>query len=104
MTGGTIVDGTYLITQRLDYSGGTCGCLNHTKLIISGGGTMLLGVGRTDTGADTTYLGTISVSGNMMTWTFTCPGSMTLTRMFTATSTSIVTVDNMMQVETYTKQ
>ncbi len=52
MTGGTIVDGTYFITERLDYSGGTCGCTNKTVAIISGGGTMLQAVSRTDTAAD----------------------------------------------------
>ncbi len=106
MTGGTLVDGTYFITARLDYSGGTCGCTNKTTAVISGGGTMLQAVSRTDTDPDVVLSGTITTTGNMMSWNFTCPATMTLTltRTYTATATTFVTVDQLMQVETYTKQ
>jgi hypothetical protein len=41
---------------------------------------------------------------NMLTWAFTCPTAAQVAAQFTATSTSFTTLDNQMQVETFTKQ
>ena len=104
MTGGTIADGTYVLTERLDFSGGTCACTTHTKLVFSDGGTKLEGIFRTEPEADKIYAATVSTSGTTMTWNFTCPATMTLLRQYTATATTIRTVDEQMQLETYTLQ
>jgi hypothetical protein len=104
MTGGTIADGIYVASERLDFSGGTCGCTTHTKVKISGGGTLVEAVSRTDPMKDAAYSGTMSTSSNMMTWDFTCPANMALVVQYTAQTGSFQTLDNQMQVETFTAQ
>lgn len=102
MTGGSIADGTYVLTARKDWQG-SCNCTTRQKVVISGTGAQL--VTRTDQGADTHVTSTWSVAGNKLTSTITCPGAQTLQLEFTATATELQVFDAADQsLNVYTKK
>ena len=105
MAGGTIEDGTYLLTSRFDYSGGTCECTTHGTWQISGGGTQLEAAVRTEPDPATLVSATIATSGTELVLTFTCPGPQAMTFAYTATATELTLWNpEKQQLETYTRQ
>ena len=60
MTGGTVADGTYVLTSRSDWMG-SCGCTTRQKLQITG--DTVQGVTRTDTKADTHFTAKATFTG-----------------------------------------
>jgi hypothetical protein len=108
MTGGTIPDGTYLLSARADYTGGTCNCTTHAKWNVSGGGTKIDVVVRTDPKPDNKLSGALTTSGTSLALGFTCPATRTISFQYsvsTTAGTQLVTYDPVKkQLETYTKQ
>ena len=99
MTGGKITDGTYVLTSRVDYSGFPCNCTTHIKLKING--SAIQAITRIDSMADTNRAGAVSVSGNVMTWNFNCPSTATVAQQFTATATTLQTLDSQLHLQTF---
>ncbi len=90
MTGGSIADGTYVLTARKDWQG-SCNCTTRQKLSITG--TAVQVVTRTDAGADQRFGGTLSIAGKAATLNVTCPGAQTKALEYTATATELQLFD-----------
>ena len=102
MTGGTISDGTYVLTARKDWQG-SCNCTSRQKLAISGGTVQI--VARTDKAADQHMTATAAVAGNQLTLSGTCPVAQSLKQTYTATATQLSLFDASDQsLKVYTKQ
>jgi hypothetical protein len=101
MTGGTIPDGTYVMSERLDYAG-TCNCITHNKLVISG--NAITSITRTEPDPARRLSGTVSTTGNMISINITCPAVMSLQAQYTVLSGGGVTalrILNGAQLETW---
>ncbi|MET0595346.1 MAG: hypothetical protein ABW133_21795 [Polyangiaceae bacterium] len=105
MTGGTIVDGTYIVTSIVHYNNDiSMYSLSETSIIS---GNMDAWIASTNGGAPvryTTYFTT--ASPNQMSFTFCCPAPANLTILYTSDGTTLAHVDpaNPNRVITYTRQ
>ena len=104
MTGGTIADGTYFLTAMDDYNGET-GSTTHQETWRFTNGTVDV-ITAENGAAATRYSGTFSTSGNMVTFSFTCPMTGSVTSPLTATSNELQTVNSndANEVHTFTRQ
>jgi hypothetical protein len=105
MTGGTIVDGTYVLTKWDLYNGET-GTSTHKETFVFAAGKGQR-VGSTDGGADKAIFFDYATSGtNAITLTLTCGGMGTVATTYSATATTFVfaSPSNKNQVQTFTKK
>ncbi len=106
MTGGTIADGTYILTATDQYNGHQGGTTHQEKWVFSGGSLQVVENDSTNPG-DVHLTATYTTSSNVFTLTATCPGAMTATMQYTATATQFVTQDptgDDHETHTYTRQ
>lgn len=102
MTGGTIADGTYVLSARKDWQG-SCNCNTRQKLSISG--TTLQVVTKTDAAPEQRLTTTIATSGNKLSLTVTCPAAQNLSLEYTATATQLQVFDpNDQSLQIFTKK
>lgn len=106
-TGGTIADGTYVLTAATDYAceGGpppgsvsfalvvAGGCLNDVITVADDAGTQMV-----------TESSQLSVSGTTFTLNRQCPSARTDVVSYSATSTGFTTLSSLDVFEVYTKQ
>ena len=104
MTGGTIVEGTYIETGYVYYNGETSSSSHKETLILSNG--TMKNIGSEGGSPDRILGGTYTTSGNTLTFNITCPQPVTIQATYTATPTTIqfITSDDTNKVETWTKQ
>jgi hypothetical protein len=105
MTGGTIVDGTYVLISNVQYAGSSAGTKTHKRTLAISGTTIQL-VNSDDAGADVHVTLKIAPSGNALNETLTCPTGLPFTPgTYTATATTLaIQKSGSQQVETYAKQ
>lgn len=105
MTGGTIADGTYVLTSAVYYAGSTASSVTHKRTLAISGSTVQL-VNSDNSGPDVHATIMFAPSGNQLGDQGTCPAGLTVgPSTYTASSTTLEitkVADN--QVETYTKQ
>ena len=104
MTGGTIADGTYVLTGWTEYNGDHSSSTHKETFKYTGGSFVHSG---SDNGApDSEIGGTYTTSGTTLTWNITCPSPSAVSVLYTATPTAFTFIapDNANQVQTYTKQ
>lgn len=104
MTGGTLVDGTYFLSAMDQYNGEN-GSLIHQETWIYAAGTLTVlsdEVGKPQIRAS----GTFTTNGTTVTATLTCGVQATLMNQYTATATTLVTVNqgDANELHTFTKQ
>jgi beta-galactosidase len=87
MTGGPIVDGTYLLTRAWNFP--RAGGAAHVEMRISGGGAIVELAQRGEGGPLQRGAGTMWTAGNYLTRSLTCPGPVTLVDKYTATPATI---------------
>jgi hypothetical protein len=104
MTGGTIVEGTYVETGYAYYNGAS-GSGTHKETLIFANGTVKNI--NSDTGKpDVILAGTYTTSGNTLTMNIQCPQAGTVTTTFTASATTLMFIVSTSpnKLETWTKQ
>lgn len=102
LTGGSVADGTYVLTTRQDWEG-SCGCTSRQKLMISGSKVEL--VARTDSGPDQHISATATLTGNQLSLAVDCPGVTSQQFTYSATATELQIFDAEDQsLDIYTKQ
>ena len=104
MTGGTVVDGTYVVTSIVQYNGDmTPFTLAETSVI---GGNMDAWVSSTNGQAPVRYTTTFTTNNNQLAFTFCCPAAGNLTIFYTTDATTLSHVDpaNPNRIITYTRQ
>lgn len=104
MTGGTIADGTYVLTALDQYNGHHGDTTHKEKWAFSGSSVLAVSA---EGGGDVRYAGTYSTAGNVLTLSITCPGPATISALYTATASTLVTEvpdKDDHQVSTYTMQ
>lgn len=112
MTGGTLPDGTYILTKREDYDG-SCNCSQRRKLVVVGN-RMDIVTQEDENAPEVRATATLSFAGNEVTMTFTCgPAELlgkSMVLKYTVSAgppTTYQTYDDnggKSQLETYTKQ
>ena len=105
MTGGTIVDGAYVLTKMVQYNGENGNTPHKDMIFFSAGQGQALGA-KDGVGADMAAFFTYATSGNMITLTLTCGASGVAHTTYTATATefTMVNPDDANEVHTYAKQ
>ncbi len=102
MTGGTVADGTYVLTERKDWMG-SCGCNTRQKLQITGDVVQV--VSRTDADPEVTFTGKATFAGSNLTLAMSCPASKAIALTYTATATTLMLFDPQDQsLQVFTKQ
>jgi hypothetical protein len=104
MTGGPIVDGTYIVTSIVQYNGDmTPYSLAETSVIA---GNVDAWVASTNGGPAMRYTTTFTTTNNQMAFEFCCPTVGALTILYTTTATTLSHIDpaNPNRVITYTRQ
>jgi hypothetical protein len=104
MTGGTIVDGTYVVTSIVHYNGDMSAfSLAETSVIA---GNMDAWISETNGQAPVRYTTTFTANNNQLAFDFCCPSGGTLTILYTTDGTTLSHVDpaNPNRVITYTRQ
>jgi hypothetical protein len=104
MTGGTLVEGTYVQTGYEYYNGETASGTHKDTLVFKDG---TVKAALSDSGKpDTILAGTYSTSGNMLTMNISCPTPGVFAFTYTATPTTLVfiSINSPNKVETWTKQ
>jgi hypothetical protein len=104
MTGGTIVDGTYLVTSIIQYNGdSTPYSLSETSVI---GGNIDAWVASTNGQPPVRFTTTFTTTNNQMAFTFCCPTAGNLTISYTTDGATLSHIDaaNPNRVITYTRQ
>jgi hypothetical protein len=104
MTGGTILDGTYVATSIVQYNGdSTAFSLSETSIIS---GNIDAWIASTNGQAPVRYTTTFTTSNNQMAFVFCCPVPGNLTITYTTDGATISNVDpaNPNRVITYTRQ
>ncbi len=104
MTGGAIVDGTYVVSSIVHYNGDTSlYSLAETSVIT---GNFDAWVASTNGQAPTRYTTTFTTAGNQMVLSICCPTTTPLTLSYTTNGTTLTHVDvlNPNRVITYTRQ
>ena len=104
MTGGTIADGTYALTKMVQYNGETGNTAHKDSMVFAGGNGQVAGL-KDGTGPLQSAFFTFTTAGNELTLTMTCGGSGTVTLKYTATATTITTVNagDPNELHTFTK-
>jgi hypothetical protein len=107
-TGGTIADGTYVLTAATDYAceGGPPPGIGSVAVVITGGCfndvvTFPVFDGGTESATESSQL---SVSGTTFTLNRVCPSPETTVVSYSATSTEFTTLSSLGVLEVYTKQ
>jgi beta-galactosidase len=101
MTGGTIVDGTYVLTKLWNSPRAGVG---HMKLRISGGGAIVDLSQRVEGGPLQLGAGTMWTAGNYLTRSLTCPGPVTFIDKYTASPTTITIQSSQGPVSVFTRE
>ena len=86
MTGGSVTDGTYVLTSRKDWQG-SCGCTTRQKILVSGGKIQL--VTRTDSKPDQHMSATATFASNKLSLAVDCPTAAKQEHTYTATATEL---------------
>ncbi|NUP99271.1 MAG: pilus assembly protein [Armatimonadetes bacterium] len=86
MTGGSVTDGTYVLTSRKDWQG-SCGCTTRQKITVSGGKIQL--VTRTDSKPDQHMSATATFASNKLSLAVDCPTAAKQEHTYTATATEL---------------
>lgn len=106
-TGGTILDGTYVLTAVIDYNGHSGSTVSTETLILSAGGTHLEETATevsSGVSKEQRNTATLSASGSALTIGVTCPATVSLPAKFTATATDFrFLVDDPNEVHVFTK-
>jgi hypothetical protein len=104
MTGGAIVDGTYTLTKMVQYNGENGNTPHKETSVFAGGEGQIVGA-KDGTGAEERVFFTYTTSGNELTLTLGCGASGTVKLLYTATATTITTVnqDDPNELHTSTK-
>ena len=106
-TGGTVVDGTYVLSGATAYTnGGVTAPPTSFRAVMQIAGNIMQQVG-TFNGAEQRYTSTFSTSGSNVTTMDTCPAPKTATHQFIATATNIHIIDSSAVgtvEQTYTKR
>jgi len=104
MTGGTLVEGTYALTAWDLYNGEHDSKTHQETFLYQGG--MVTHVQSINGGVNQELGGSYSSSGNVFTWTITCPQPTSVSVQYTATPTTFMFIapDDPNQLQTYTKQ
>lgn len=105
MTGGTIVDGTYVLTSNVQYAGSGAGSKTHKRTLAISGTTLQL-VNSDNGGPDVHVTIKVAPVGAELNEMGTCPAGFALTPgTYTATATTLeIQKNGSKQLETYTKQ
>ncbi|MBI3200357.1 MAG: hypothetical protein HYZ29_02370, partial [Myxococcales bacterium] len=90
MTGGSIADGTWVLTGRKDWQG-SCNCTSRQKLTVAAGAMQL--VRRTDSKPDQHMSATATLAGNKLTLAVSCPATVKQDLTYTATATELQVYD-----------
>ena len=104
MTGGTLVEGTYVETGYVYYNGMSASGTHKETLVFANGTVKNI---NSDNGKpDVMLAGTYATSGNMLTMNIVCPMMGTVNFTYTATPTTLafITSTSPNKVETWTKQ
>jgi beta-galactosidase len=101
-TGGTLLDGDYLLTGGFNLT--TITGQGLSKLRVSGSGTRVEVIEKMEPQPARTAAGSFVTAGNTLVRTFTCPGPSTQVQRYTATPTGLVLVSNPNVVSVYTRQ
>ena len=107
MTGGTIADGTYILTAIDKYNGSVGTNTLQEKWVFSGNTLQIVGSDSSSGVGETHASATYAVTGNSITITASCPGPTSWTTLYTATPTEFQTEDtssNDDEVHTYALQ
>ncbi len=104
MTGGTIVDGTYAQTAHVYYEN-DANSSNDAETLVFANGTVKQ-IASDNGGPDQIVGGTVTTSGNALTFTLVCPQALTIDGTYTATDTTFTFIrsDDPDRVVTFTKQ
>lgn len=104
MTGGSLVDGTYVMTSHVEYGTTSTSTGTHKATFQVSGGNVQLVV--SDNGAPDSHVDlTLTLSGNQYSFASTCPAGWNESGTFTATPTTWATVKTgSSTVVTFTKQ
>jgi hypothetical protein len=108
MTGGTVTDGTYVLTSEVFYNGETDDTTTSKRTLVIAKGT-LKNAESEDGDADRIIAGTYSTSGTALTLSTVCPRATTLVFPYTATASTVALLTNDgstdgNDLETYSKQ
>jgi hypothetical protein len=104
MTGGTIVEGTYVVTSIVQYNDdSTPYSLSETSVIT---GNFDAWVASTNGGAEVRYTTTYTTNNNQLAFNVCCPSFFNLTILYTTNGTTISYIDpaNPNRVITFTRQ
>ena len=104
MTGGTIVDGTYIVSSIVQYNGDTMPyTLSETSVIA---GNVDAWVSSINGAIPTRYTTTFTTSNNQMAFAVCCPTPFNMTILYTTDGTTLSHIDpaNPNRVITYTRQ
>lgn len=103
MTGGTLADGTYVLTAWDQYNSTTNSNMHKETFVFEGGTLKHAEAGGT---TDIIRAGTFTTSDNELSMYLSCPIAAYVTVEYTATATSFAFVapDDDNRVQTYTKQ
>jgi hypothetical protein len=104
MTGGTLVDGTYVVTSIVHYNGDNAPYTLAETSVIGGG--IDAWVASTNGQAPVRYTTTFSTVNNQLVFAFCCPAAGNLTILYTTDGTTISHVDpaNPNRIIVYTRQ
>jgi hypothetical protein len=108
LTGGTVIDGTYVLTSEVFYNGESDDTITSKRTLVIAEGT-LKNVESKDGDPDRIIAGTYSTSGTALTLSTVCPRATTLVFPYTATATTVALLTNDgttdgNDLETYSKQ
>lgn len=104
MTGGTIADGTYVLTAWDQYNDSSNGGVHQETFVFSNG--MLKHIEAKPGSSPIVRAGTYATSGTTLDMNLQCPQTITVPVQYTATATTLAFVapDDSDRVQTYTKQ
>jgi hypothetical protein len=104
MTGGTIADGTYVLTKMVQYNGENGNLAHQETIVFAGGNGQIVG---TESGATKRLFFTYTTSGNEITEVVSCGGpAASVKQQYTATATTYVSVNSgdKNELHTFTKK
>lgn len=105
MTGGTVMDGTYVLTAMDKYNGTTGSNTHQETWIFSAGQVQIVAVDSSMSG-EIRAAGTYATVGNGMTLNLTCPTSTSVMNPYTASATQLLLVNanDPNEIHTFTRQ
>jgi hypothetical protein len=104
MTGGTIVDGVYALTKMVQYNGESGDTPHKDSMVFASGTGQIAGL-KDGTGPQQTAFFSYTTAGNELSLTLTCGMSGMVKLKYTATATTITTVNDSdpNELHTFTK-